>query len=97
MDAPDYSVDAILRDGARLHIRAIRPDDKEGLAAFFNRLSPETRYFRFLGAKACLTDDELAAWDREVDPAQRIRVRPGIAVRQLRGLEDDLTTTDRRS
>jgi RimJ/RimL family protein N-acetyltransferase len=60
MDAPDYSVDVTLRDGAVLHIRGIRPDDKENLAAFFNRLSPETRYFRFLGAKTCLTDDELA-------------------------------------
>ena len=74
MDAPDYSVDAILRDGAQLHIRAIRPDDKEGLAAFFNRLSPETRYFRFLGAKACLTDDELAYLTERVFVRRAARV-----------------------
>lgn len=59
MNAPDYAVDYTLRDGAELHIRAIRPDDKQGLVQLFDRLSPETRYFRFLGAKTCLTQHEL--------------------------------------
>ena len=37
----------VLRDGARLRIRAIRPDDAPRLAALFERLSPQTIYQRF--------------------------------------------------
>ena len=60
MTLRDYAVDAALRDGTPIHIRAIRSDDKDALVQLFNSLSPETRYYRFLGAKTCLTDDELA-------------------------------------
>lgn len=60
MDPRDYVSVETLLDGERIRIRAIRPSDKPGLVDLFNRLSPETRYFRFLGAKTCLTDAELA-------------------------------------
>jgi RimJ/RimL family protein N-acetyltransferase len=56
----DYAVDTVLRNGTSVQIRAIRPDDKDALVTLFNSLSPETRYYRFLGAKTCLTEDELA-------------------------------------
>lgn len=39
--------EATLRDGTRVTIRPIEPDDKEGLARGFERLSPESRYRRF--------------------------------------------------
>ncbi len=55
-----YEVDEVLRDGRRLHIRAIRPDDKSALLSFFGRLSREAIYYRFLGAKKRLTASELA-------------------------------------
>jgi hypothetical protein len=42
MEARDYAVDERLRDGARLHIRAIRADDKQALVDLFERLSPQT-------------------------------------------------------
>ena len=38
----------MLRGGSRVHIRPIRPDDKGALAEGFARLSPESRYKRFL-------------------------------------------------
>jgi GNAT superfamily N-acetyltransferase len=59
MDPRDYAVDETLVDGERIRVRAIRPSDKAGLVDLFNRLSPNTRYFRFLGAKTCLTNAEL--------------------------------------
>lgn len=59
MDAQDYSADISLRDGASLHIRAIRPDDKQGLVEMFERLSADTIYYRFLGAKKELSEAEL--------------------------------------
>ena len=41
-------------------VRPIRPDDKAALAAFFERLSPESRRRRFLAPKPRLTARDLA-------------------------------------
>ncbi|KPK82400.1 MAG: hypothetical protein AMS25_02505 [Gemmatimonas sp. SM23_52] len=59
MDTCSFSVQERLRDGRTVHIRAIRPDDKQRLSDLFFRLSPETIYYRFLGAKRRLTREEL--------------------------------------
>lgn len=59
MDPRRYSVEERLRDGARVTIRAIRPDDKAALLTLFDRLSPETIYYRFHGAKKRLSRREL--------------------------------------
>ena len=37
-----------LRDGEQIVIRPIRPEDRSELAAGMQRLSPESRYRRFL-------------------------------------------------
>ena len=65
MDHPElnprtYAVDAVLRDGSPIRIRAITPVDKEKLFAHFSGLSQDSRYTRFFGAKRTLTPDELA-------------------------------------
>ena len=39
--------DVVLRDGAALHLRPIRGDDGPGLLALYDRLSPDSLYFRF--------------------------------------------------
>ncbi|HZP36327.1 MAG TPA: GNAT family N-acetyltransferase [Methylomirabilota bacterium] len=45
---PDPLVrDVALRDGTRIHLRPVRPDDQERLIAFHDRLSEETVYQRF--------------------------------------------------
>ena len=54
-----YATDALLRDGGSIHIRAIRPDDKQRLLALFERLSNRSVYFRFFQTKQRLTDEEL--------------------------------------
>jgi acyl-CoA synthetase (NDP forming)/RimJ/RimL family protein N-acetyltransferase len=54
-----YATDALLRDGGSIHIRAIRPDDKQRLLALFERLSSRSIYFRFFQTKQRLTDEEL--------------------------------------
>jgi nucleotide-binding universal stress UspA family protein/GNAT superfamily N-acetyltransferase len=48
-----------LRDGARVILRAIAPEDKPLLAASFERLSEESRYRRFFTTKNELTSAEL--------------------------------------
>jgi GNAT superfamily N-acetyltransferase len=52
--------EARLRDGSRVLIRPIRPDDRELVRAGFERLSPESRYRRFLTPMPTLTDQQLA-------------------------------------
>lgn len=47
-----------LRDGARLTVRPIRPDDAPRLQAFHMRLSPESIYLRYLGPHPVLTQPE---------------------------------------
>jgi acetate---CoA ligase (ADP-forming) len=41
--------DVLLRDGSTLRLRAPGPEDLDDLTAFYERLSPESRYFRFHG------------------------------------------------
>ena len=43
-----------------IHIRAIRPDDKERLLEHFHALGPRSVYYRFLGTKKRLTAAELS-------------------------------------
>jgi RimJ/RimL family protein N-acetyltransferase len=51
---------AALRDGSRVTLRAIRPDDALRLQAFHAKLSPESVYLRWLSAHPVLTDEEAA-------------------------------------
>jgi len=50
---------AALRDGSELAIRPLEPDDREGLAEGFERLSPESRYRRFFSPVAHLRQRDL--------------------------------------
>ena len=63
--------DVTLHDGARLHVRPIRPEDAEIERAFVAGLSEETRYFRFFYQLNELTPSMLARftqvdYDREM-------------------------------
>lgn len=49
----------ILRDGSRVLIRPIRPDDTAAQAAFFDGLSPHSKHLLFLGGIAHLRDADL--------------------------------------
>ena len=41
--------DVLLRDGSTLRLRAPGPEALDDLLAFYDRLSPESRYMRFHG------------------------------------------------
>jgi GNAT superfamily N-acetyltransferase len=49
----------ILANGRRLRVRPLGPADRNGLMTLFARLSPESRYRRFLSPKPGLTPREL--------------------------------------
>ena len=42
-----WAADVVLRDGATMHIRPIRPDDADALQRMHLAQSPESVYFRF--------------------------------------------------
>ena len=50
----------VLVDGTRLRLRPLGSEDRDGFAALFARLSPESRYRRFLSPKRELTPRELS-------------------------------------
>jgi len=49
----------LVADGTRLLLRPIGSDDRDQLAALFARLSPESRYRRFLSPKPEVTPNEI--------------------------------------
>lgn len=48
-----------LRDGSTIVLREVLPDDKEAIAAGFEKLSPESRYRRFFTAMNRLSSSDL--------------------------------------
>jgi ribosomal protein S18 acetylase RimI-like enzyme len=56
--AADYSAVETLRDGRRLEIRALRPNDRDEFAAAAGRLSAESLYRRFFSAKRHFSEAE---------------------------------------
>ena len=55
IDAGKYAVDAELRDGGSIRIRAIGAHDQERLHEHFRGLSQQSIYFRFMGFKRDLS------------------------------------------
>lgn len=56
-----YREEAELSDGTPVLLRLVRPEDRDRLRAGFGQLSPESRYLRFMGRKAALSDAELTS------------------------------------
>jgi acetyl coenzyme A synthetase (ADP forming)-like protein len=56
----EFELDVALRDGGGARIRPIKPEDGPLLVEFFERLGPESRYFRFFRIKETLEPKEVA-------------------------------------
>jgi ribosomal protein S18 acetylase RimI-like enzyme len=60
LDARDYSAIETLRDGRRIEIRALRPEDRDGLIAAVGRTGEQSLYRRFFAFKRDFTEQEIA-------------------------------------
>src|SRR3954463_4637514 len=60
LEAAEYSVIETLRNGRRVEIRALRPDDRAGLVAAVGRASAQSLFRRFFAAKRGFTEQEIA-------------------------------------
>jgi GNAT superfamily N-acetyltransferase len=78
MDAQAYAAADVLRDGAPVWVRAIRPDDKQRLAQFHGRLSPESVYLRYFEYKPVLSPRDLA-YLTELDFDRRVALVATLA------------------
>ncbi len=56
---PDFREEHVLDDGTPVTLRHVRPDDAAELKRGFLRLSPASRYRRFLGSPNTLSDETL--------------------------------------
>jgi acetyl coenzyme A synthetase (ADP forming)-like protein len=56
----EWEIDAVLADGATVHIRPIRPTDAAALVTFHSGLSFETVYRRFFSVHPTLSEEEVA-------------------------------------
>jgi hypothetical protein len=59
LEAARYSAFETLRDGRRVEIRALRPDDRTQLAAAVARTSAQSLYRRFFEMKSHFTAPEI--------------------------------------
>ncbi len=55
----DWETDALLKDGATVHVRPIRPDDADRMRRFHKRQSQESIYFRYFRHRPELSDKEV--------------------------------------
>jgi acetyltransferase len=68
---PTYPVEATLRNGTRVTIRPIEPQDAEREQAFVRGLSPESRYFRFMNTLRELSPEMLERFTHP-DPSREV-------------------------
>jgi RimJ/RimL family protein N-acetyltransferase len=71
LDARTYSATELLRDGQRIEIRALKPEDRPDLITAAGRASPQSLYRRFFGFKRAFTEQEIAYY-AEVDHTSHV-------------------------
>jgi acetyltransferase len=69
--APAYPIEVTLRDGTRVTIRPIAPEDEAREQDFVRKLSSESRYFRFMNTLRELTPGMLHRFT-DPDPAREV-------------------------
>jgi GNAT superfamily N-acetyltransferase len=69
----DYREEHVLEGGTKVTLRLIRPEDAEPLRQGFSRLSPTSRYRRFLSGVSELSDD-MVRYFTEVDGVDHVAV-----------------------
>ena len=55
----EWEADVLLTDGGTAHLRPIRPTDAERLVAFYDRVSPESKYLRFFAPYPRLSERDV--------------------------------------
>ena len=67
----EWEADVLLTDGGVAHLRPIRPSDAERLVAFYDRVSPESKYLRFFAPYPRLSERDVVRFTH-VDYVDRV-------------------------
>src|SRR5919112_4916044 len=67
----EWEADVVLTDGGVAHLRPIKPTDAGMLVAFYDRVSPESKYLRFFAPYPKLSDRDVARFT-QVDYVDRV-------------------------
>jgi RimJ/RimL family protein N-acetyltransferase len=59
VNAAEYSVEELLRDGSRIEIRALKPSDRDELQSAVGRMSDESLQRRFFAPKRYFSEHEI--------------------------------------
>lgn len=90
---PNWEADVLLKDGRVAGIRPILPDDATKFVEFYDRVSPESKYFRFFAPYPKLSELDIKRFT-EVDHHKRVAFVMTyhdeiIAVGRYDGISDD--------
>jgi acyl-CoA synthetase (NDP forming)/GNAT superfamily N-acetyltransferase len=66
-----WEADVVLADGATAHVRPIAPEDADRLVEFYDRVSDQSKYYRFFAPYPKLTDRDVERFTH-VDHDQRV-------------------------
>jgi GNAT superfamily N-acetyltransferase len=98
-----YRETVTLRDGSEALLRLVRPEDKPLLLDGFERMSPESRYYRFFTSKERLSEADLH-YLTEIDGENHfavgaVRIQPdgtqlGLGVARFVRLKDEPKTAE---
>jgi len=67
----EWEADVVLTDGGVAHLRPIKPTDAGMLVAFYDRVSPESKYLRFFAPYPKLSDRDVVRFT-QVDYVDRV-------------------------
>lgn len=67
----EWEADILLTDGGVAHLRPIKPSDAPRLVAFYDRVSPESKYLRFFAPYPRLTERDVKRFT-QVDYVDRV-------------------------
>src|SRR5262249_2938936 len=88
LEVTKYSAFATLRDGRRVEIRVLRPDDRAELVAAVARVSSQSLYRRFFEVRPSFTESEIDSFVRipgqqEARATSRARVAAALVTPRL--------------
>lgn len=66
-----WEADVVLNDGDIVTLRPARTTDRDGLQAFYSRVSDKSKYLRFFASHPVLTEEDLDNW-LDVDQHDRV-------------------------
>ena len=80
----EWEADVVLTDGGLARLRPITPADADRLVAFYDRVSPESKYLRFFAAYPRLSPRDVASRDEALSYCAACSIRTACLTLAMR-------------